>query len=62
MNAYIFLMTSGYLDDGIGEDAAHVKSLLRTTWSLISRSGDPVKKMTAGSLICTALRFKGMSQ
>ena len=58
LNTYIFLMTSGYLDDGIEEDAAHVKSLLRTTWTLISRCGDPVKKMTAGSLICTALRFK----
>lgn len=56
-NTYVFLMTSGYLDDVISED--HVKSVLRTTWSLISKSGDPVKKMTAGSLICSALRFKG---
>lgn len=66
-HTFIFLITSGHLDDvivvsgrdGGDGDGRDVKSVLRSTWSLISRTGDPVKKITAGSLISSALRFKG---
>ena len=58
MNTYAFLVTSGYLDDDDESDAAHVKSVLKMIWNLIRRSADPVKKITAASLICSSLRFK----